>query len=185
MKGHGLGLAISHSIVSRHGGAIAVESEMGKGTTFTVYLPSCADGEQEPSGTPEIRHAGEGTILVMDDDEAVRRLLSKILVSTGYSVTCTENGREAIEYFTVDGKDGSALSAVILDLTIPGGLGGKEVAAEIRKLNTEIPVFVSSGYADDPILANPADYGITASISKPFTKSELMEMLETHMRKRS
>jgi two-component system, cell cycle sensor histidine kinase and response regulator CckA len=183
IKGHGLGLAISHSIASRHGGAINVQSELGKGTTFSVYLPACREHGPQNTERAETSHTGEGRILVMDDDAAIRTLLSLMLESLGYSVVCEENGAATIDRFREREGNGKLLSAVILDLTIPGGMGGKEVAAEVRRLNPAIPIFVSSGYAEDPIMANPTKYGITASLSKPFRKTELMEMLEKHMRR--
>jgi len=184
-EGHGLGLAISRSIIARHGGAISVESELGKGTTFAIYLPACKNGEAHDSERAEIRHAGEGVILVMDDDEAIRTVLSIMLESLGYTAICRENGKDTIEYFKAEAQAGIGITAVVLDLTVPGGIGGKEVAEELRKLNREVPIFVSSGYADDPVMANPRQYGITASLRKPFKMAELMEMLEKHMGKGS
>ena len=180
-KGHGLGLAISHSIISRHGGTIDVRSELGKGTTFTVYLPACGDCGPMQGETREISHVGKGMILVMDDDEAVRKLLS-LMLDLGL-FRSVPDGAATLDCFREDERNGKSLSAVILDLTIPGGMGGREVAAEVRKLDPEVPIFVSSGYAEDPIMANPTKYGITASLSKPFRKAELMEMLEKYMKK--
>jgi PAS domain S-box-containing protein len=183
IKGHGLGLAISHSIISRHEGAIDAQSELGKGTTFTIYLPACDESCVENAETASISHKGTGRILVMDDEEPVRKLVSKMLQSFGYSVVSKENGNDTLDFFIKETKNKNAFAAMILDLTIPGGMGGKEVAQEIRKLDKEIPLFVASGYAGDPIIAQPQEYGFTASISKPFKIIELMEMLEKHMRK--
>ena len=180
-EGHGLGLAISHSIIARHGGAIEVVSELGKGTSFTVHLPACKECSNRGDEDAVVRHVGKGAILVMDDEESVRALLSGMLRSFGYSVVTKPDGKSTLDYFKKAQADGEDLSAVMLDLTIPGGIGGKEVAEEIRKLNQEIPIFVSSGYAVDPIMSKPGIYGITASLSKPFTKRELMEMLEGHI----
>jgi CheY-like chemotaxis protein len=182
-KGHGLGLATTFSIVKRHEGTINVESELCKGSTFQIYLPADSKAASESIHTREVRHSGKGRVLVMDDDEAIRMLLSKMLESFGYSVVCKEDGRSTIDYFKEEAEKGMPPSAVMLDLTIPGGMGGKEVAEEIRKLNKEIPIFVSSGYAEDPVIANPMNYGITASLGKPFKRVELMEVLEKHMRK--
>jgi signal transduction histidine kinase/ActR/RegA family two-component response regulator len=180
-KGHGLGLAISHSIISRHNGTLSVRSELGKGATFEIYLPACDGACMENDETVELSHRGTGRILVMDDEESVRNLVSRMLESFGYSVVSTENGREALASFVQETRDNGRFAAVILDLTVPGDLGGKGVAEEIRKLDRELPLFVASGYADDPVMANPEQYGITASLRKPFTRAELIEMLERHV----
>ncbi len=182
-EGHGLGLAISHSIIIRHGGAIDVESQLGKGTTFTVYLLACDESCAETPESKSIRHTGTGRILVMDDEGPIRELLSKMLQSFGYSVVAKENGGETIEAFLEGKRNNNPFKAVILDLTIPGEMGGKEVAEEIRQIDKEVPLFVASGYAVDPIIARPGEYGFTASISKPFKIAELMEMLEKNLRR--
>jgi PAS domain S-box-containing protein len=182
-KGHGLGLAISHSIINRHGGAIDVKSELGQGTTFTVYLPACDEALVASSESPSFGHVGTGRILVLDDEAPLRELISLMLQSFGYSVVDKENGKDALSAFLKAKSDNNPFKAVILDLTIPGGMGGKEVAEEIRKIDKKVPLFVASGYAADPIMAQPGDYGFTASISKPFKMAELMEMLEKHMGK--
>ncbi len=181
-QGHGLGLSITHSIVLRHDGAINVQSELGKGTTFLVYLPaSDAHGAQDTE--PGIRrHIGTGRVLVMDDEEEVRLLLSRMLQSFGYTVAAQESGTETIAVFMQETQAEKKFAAVILDLTIPGGIGGKEVAEAIRSVDREVPLFVASGYADDEVMANPQDYGFTASIAKPFRISDLSELLEKHLR---
>jgi CheY-like chemotaxis protein len=100
-----------------------------------------------------------------------------MLESLGYAAECKKDGREAIDFYIQETEAGRHLSGMILDLTIPGGMGGKEAVAEIRKLDRELPVFVASGYADDSVMKNPAEYGFTASLPKPFTIIELSEML--------
>jgi CheY-like chemotaxis protein len=181
-SGHGLGLATCYSIIKRHGGCIDVESEPGKGSVFHVYLPVSAETAVSSGKEFETTHGGSGMILIMDDEEVMRDTIHDMLVSLGYTAICKKNGKEAVEFYTTELKDKKALSAMIFDLTVAGGMGGKDAASDIRKLNMEIPLFVASGYADDPIMKNPAEYGFTASICKPFTKAELAQMLNKHLR---
>ena len=105
-----------------------------------------------------------------------------MLESLGYTVVCRNDGRDAVDFYVSETKAGHKFVAMIFDLTVPGGMGGIEAVKEVRKLNREIPVFVTSGYADDPVLKNPANYGFTASIPKPFTMTELSEMLEKYLK---
>ncbi len=176
MKGHGLGLATCYSIITRHGGSIDVESEPGKGSTFHVYLPASLEAVAANAGTVS-RHKGSGTVIVMDDEEVIRAALRQMLGSLGYSVVCKNDGKDAIDSYINETRVNNQLSAMILDLTVPGGMGGIEAVREIRKLNKDIPIFVASGYADDPVIKNPIEHGFTAGISKPFTIAELSEML--------
>ncbi len=180
-KGHGLGLATCYSIINRHGGAIEVESEQGKGSTFHFYLPASTKSVVANTDTV-IKRVGSGTIIVMDDEEVLRVTTRHMLKAMGYSVVCKNDGKEVLDFFIKETEANRTFAAIILDLTIPGGMGGKTVIAEIRKLDKEIPVFVVSGYTDDPIMKNPIEYGFTASICKPFTMAELSEMLNKNMK---
>jgi len=110
----------------------------------------------------------------------IRNTVRKMLELLGYSVVCKRDGREAIDHFISETKAGHVFAAMIFDLTIPGGMGGVEAVAEIRKLDGNIPVFVASGYADDTAMRNPAACGFTSSLCKPFTIAELTEMLSAH-----
>ncbi len=180
-QGHGLGLATSYSIIAHHDGAVEVESEPGKGSVFHIFLPACDGSSAETVNTAAAKHTGSGRVLVMDDEEAVYTFLSRMLQSFGYSSICKADAKETIACFVAETSAGRQLSAVILDLTMPGQMGGKEVCEEIRKIDSNLPIFVLSGYANDPIISNPLDYGFTASLSKPFTRDELAGMLEEHL----
>ena len=182
-KGHGLGLATCYSIINRHEGYIDVESDLGNGSTFHIYLPATIDSILTIDKKSTKRHSGSGTFLVMDDDKIILALMKKMLESLGYDVVLKTNGADAVDFFTAEFKAGRKIAGMIFDLTIPGGMGGKEAIKEIRKLCMDTPVFVSSGYSEDPIISNPEEYGFNASISKPFMISDLSEMLEKHLRK--
>ena len=183
-KGRGLGLATCHSIVNKHGGYIDVESELGKGSIFHVYLPACAAAESSTVQELPPRHKGSGTFLIMDDENVIREAVHGIIASFGYKVVCTENGKEAVDVFAAEVKSNQRIVGMILDLTVPGAMGGKAAVEKIRKMNAgaEIPIFVASGYSEDSVMRNPSQYGFTASICKPFTIIELAEMLNKFMK---
>jgi len=176
-KGQGLGLATSYSIISRHGGYLDVESKPEHGSTFHIYLPAAADQKTTHLSSPAINHCGEGDILIMDDDDSIRDILSAMLKHLGYTPVEARDGEEAIDIFYNYSKTGKSFKAVILDLTVPGGMGGEKAVIEIRKINSTVPVFVSSGYSQDPVISRPGEFGFSASIIKPFQVKELAEML--------
>jgi two-component system, cell cycle sensor histidine kinase and response regulator CckA len=180
-KGHGLGLATCYSIINRHGGAIEVESEPGVGSTFHIYLPAAAASAVEKT-PPSPGHKGSGTVIVVDDEAVVRETLRRMLERMGYTVVCKSDGRGAVDLFA-DEESRRAVAAVILDLTIPGGMGGMAAIAEIRKIDKEVPAFMASGYAENGVMKDPAAYGFTASLCKPFKMTELAELLERHLRR--
>lgn len=179
-KGSGLGLATSYSIIHRHRGNIEVQSEPGKGSIFHIFLPASENALSISSSTNTISHQGNGRILLVDDEDIILKTVKAMLESMKYSVVCECEGSAALKLFKNELKC-NPFSAIIVDLTIPAGMGGKELVKEIRKTDAEIPVFVSSGYAEDPIMADPEKYGFTGSLSKPFRKSDLMELLDKHL----
>jgi CheY-like chemotaxis protein len=183
-KGHGLGLATCYSIITRHGGCIDVNSEPGKGSSFNIYLPASTKSVSSAIKKTAKNHKGSGTFIIMDDEEVMRDAIQNMLETLGYSVVCKENGKETVDFFKTGIKENRTFAGIIFDLTVPGGMGGKEAIEEIRKLDKYIPAFVASGYADDPVMKTPAKYGFTASICKPFRKGELSEMLNKYLKKK-
>ena len=181
-KGHGLGLATCYSIIKRHGGCIDVESEQGKGSTFHVYLPASTETVSAAKKKTVKTHHGSGTFLVMDDEEVMRETISDMLGALGYTVVSKNHGQGAIDFYHSETKSNRTIVGMIFDLTVPGGMDGKAAIEEIRKTNKDIPAFVASGYADDPVMKNPAEYGFSASICKPFMRKELTEMLNRYMK---
>jgi PAS domain S-box-containing protein len=177
--GHGLGLATSYSIVKQHEGCIEVESAPGKGSTFHVFLRACADVEGDTDSQPVPEHRGCGTVIIMDDEEVMREIISSMLERFGYTVLRSTNGDEALEYLHKVEK--TELRFMVLDLTIPNGKGGKEIIGTIRAINAELPVFVASGYAEDPVMAYPKEFGFSAGIGKPFTRRELAILLQKYL----
>jgi PAS domain S-box-containing protein len=180
-KGHGLGLATCYSIINRHSRAIDVESEQGKGSTFHIYLPAAKENTLSDVVSTIVNHEGRGVFIVMDDEEVMRDTIGNMLKTLGYTVKCTSNGHETLKLLENDNTN-RLIIGLVLDLTIPGSMGGKEAVSEIRKLNSNIPVFVTSGYADDPVMQNPSKYGFTASICKPFMKIEFVNMLSKFLK---
>ncbi len=178
--GSGLGLATAYSIIKRHGGHIGVVSALGQGTTFTLYLPASASppqAETTPSAAACPSPARPANILVMDDEKMIRDIVTKMLLRCGFSVATAPGGREAIAMYQQARAAGAPFDVVIMDLTIPGGIGGKEAIKDILALDPQARVIVSSGYADDPVMANYADYGFKGVAAKPYTLGNLQKVL--------
>ncbi|MDO9533257.1 MAG: PAS domain S-box protein [Deltaproteobacteria bacterium] len=176
--GSGLGLATAYSIVKNHQGHIAVESQLGAGTTVRVYLPATAQSKIEPLPETVKVVTGQGKILVMDDEEIVRQTLGKLLGYLGYEVMFARDGDEAIEQFIQARELGQTIDAMILDLTVPGGIGGKEAIEKLLQIDPQVKAIVSSGYSDDPIMANFTEYGFSGVIAKPYRVADLSKVLQ-------
>jgi two-component system cell cycle sensor histidine kinase/response regulator CckA len=172
-KGSGLGLATSYSVVKRHGGLLAVESELGTGATFHVYLP--ATEAPAPAGEAFERPMvqGAGRILVVDDEEMIRQILERVLNRYGYEAVCVHDGKEALSQYGDAKRTGKPFNAVIMDLTIPGGMGGQEAVKHLRKIDPHAKVIVSSGYSNDPVMARFREYGFDGVVTKPFSVATL------------
>jgi PAS domain S-box-containing protein len=182
-NGTGLGLASTHSIVMRHGGLILASSTVGKGSTFTVYLPSTLTTPAPAPSQAELVPAAScgGSVLVMDDEEMIRDLTSAMLTQLGYEVKTCADGGEAVSRYRAALEAGAPFSAVIMDLTIPGGMGGKEAAGMILALDPEARLIVSSGYSNDPVMAQYADFGFSATLLKPYTVSDIAQALASQL----
>jgi len=176
-KGSGLGLAITHSIIRKHGGHIDVESEFGRGTVFTVYLPA-SDGkapEAISEQTPVIQKGGR--VLVMDDDAAIRDLAVEMLSSLGFTAVAVSGGSEAIERYADQRRAGTPFDVVLLDLTVPGDVGGVETLEALRAIDRDVVAAASSGYSEDPVIARPAEYGFRESLRKPYRLRDMAELM--------
>ncbi len=176
--GSGLGLATAYSIVRNHNGFIGADSKAGIGTTFTVHLPA-ANGREADVSDPEIEtpSKGKGRILVLDDEQAVRRLAGRALRALGYTTELVEDGDAALEAYRAAQVSGDPFDAVILDLTIPGGLGGLETLRRLLGIDRQTCALVSSGYSNDPVLANYESYGFAGRLTKPYRVQDLSEAL--------
>jgi len=179
-KGTGLGLPISFKIVQRHGGSLIVDSEVGKGSTFTVYLPVSERDLSGDSGTEEeTKLKVEGSVIVMDDDFEIRSILRNMLESIGFYVICTRDGEETLKVLKELRSEKKKIAFVVLDLIVNRGMGGKEVIAKIREITPEIKAILSSGYSNDPILAEYRDHGFDTVIEKPYTIINLIKTIKS------
>ncbi|MBD3320205.1 MAG: PAS domain S-box protein [Chitinivibrionales bacterium] len=181
-KGSGLGLAVSYSVISKHGGLITAESSLGSGTTFYTYIPAVHETEKSPDRTEEARVEGKGNVLLMDDDEIVKIVGKEILTDIGYAVTTAENGEEAVQLYRNAMDSGAPFDIVILDLTIPGGMGGQETIKKLHSIDPDVTAIVSSGYSDDPVMAHPQEYGFKGVVSKPYNIDDLTSIMNRLMK---
>ena len=177
-SGSGLGLAIAYAIVAKHDGRITVTSDIGVGTTVSLYLPASTHPLVSTPDRPRPSVIWQGMVLVMDDDEAIRDVLVDMLTQLGYQSQCARHGAEAIALYQQARDAGQPFTAVLLDLTIPGGMGGKETIVHLQAIDPQVCAIVSSGYANDPLMANFSAYGFRGVLSKPYTVEGLNEALQ-------
>jgi PAS domain S-box-containing protein len=172
-KGSGLGLASAYSIVSRHNGYIGVDSTLGAGSIFFIYLPASERTITEERLKQDKIVRGKGKILVVDDEELIRNVAGEMLKALGYAVEFAVDGNEAIELYGEARRAKKPFHAVIMDLTMPGGMGGKEAVVKLREMDPDVRTIVSSGYSQDPVVADFRNYGFAGVVSKPYKLSEM------------
>ncbi|MBI1747472.1 MAG: PAS domain S-box protein [Acidobacteria bacterium] len=176
-KGSGLGLASTYSIIKNHEGHITVASDLGVGTTFNIYLPASLTEIPYKPVEDKPMPAGKGTILVVDDEASVRNILGGLLRFLGYEAMFATDGEEAIHQYQAARNSGHTITALIMDLTIPGGMGGKEALQRLLKIDPSVKAIVSSGYSNDPIMAEYRRHGFSGVIVKPYQAEELQAVL--------
>ncbi|MBN2158043.1 MAG: response regulator [Spirochaetes bacterium] len=181
--GNGLGLTISYSIVKKHNGHISVRSREGEGTTFDIYLPA-SDRMELPSsvGAPG-EPAGGGTVIIMDDETLILDVGERMLRKIGFGVRRARDGAEALSAYRELVEAGVTVSCVIMDLSVPGGMGGKDAARELKKKYPESRIIASSGYSNDPVMARFGAYGFDAIIVKPYRIDDLKESIARALKK--
>ena len=179
--GGGLGLSISHSIIQRHGGIIKVNSEIGRGTVFYIYLPVSKERDHRlttPGGNYTIKEKSNLNVLIMDDEVPLQMVISEVLIRFGAVTTVTSSGEELIDAFDRMNRNGTPADLVISDLTIPGKMGGREAIHTLRKREVPFKAIVISGYSNDPVISEYREHGFDGYLIKPFTAEELISAVE-------
>lgn len=177
-KGSGLGLATAYSIIKKHNGIIWVESKIGKGAAFHIFIPASQKTIPLTTDLEEMKLTGKGSVLLMDDEESVRNVAGNMLEDLGYSVEYAKDGKEAVELYKKAFKAKKSFDIVILDLTIPGGMSGKEAIKKLIKIDPKITAIVSSGYSNNPVMANYKAYGFSGVVEKPYSVQDLGKVLK-------
>jgi two-component system, cell cycle sensor histidine kinase and response regulator CckA len=176
--GSGLGLATSYSVVRNHGGAMEVASELGRGSAFSVYLPATGPGGDPEGEAVPGAVAWKGRVLVMDDEELVRSVAVRMIESLGHEAVPASEGQDAVDKVREAKRSGRPFDVVILDLTVKGGMGGEQAVRLIRENDPAVKAVVSSGYADNQVVADFAAYGFAAALNKPYRLDRLRHCLD-------
>ena len=176
-KGSGLGLATAYSVIDRHKGYIEVKSEMGEGACFSCYLPAQPDTRLASKPAERLLEGGQGRILCLEDQEIIRRGVTRLLEKECYTVTCTERGEETIVAYETAFNTPDRYNLVILDMPVPGGMGGLETIQRLKSIDPHVRAIVSSGYSDDPVMASPSEYGFKGVLPNPFSRDELLRVV--------
>ncbi|MCK5131470.1 MAG: PAS domain S-box protein [Candidatus Sabulitectum sp.] len=181
-SGHGLGLAVVHSIIKQHNGHIRVSSTPNAGTTFTVTLPVVSGTESEDAEKSLMADSAPDTklnlhVLIMDDEQIVRSIAGQLLERLGHTVGTSVDGDEALRKYTEAMENGNPFDLVIMDLTIRGGKGGKETITEMLEIDPHAKVIVSSGYASGTIMSDYSMFGFSGKLAKPFVLADLKTVI--------
>ncbi len=177
-KGSGLGLATSYSIIRKHGGKLRAVSTLGKGSTFFISLPAATQQIKPQANAKSETARGRGRVLVMDDEDVVGEIAQAMLEELGYTVELVKDGAEAVELYRKRQEEATPFAAAIMDLTIPGGMGGKEAIKRLLDIDPAVKAIVSSGYFTDPVMADFREYGFSAVLSKPYRLEEMSSVLQ-------
>jgi PAS domain S-box-containing protein len=180
-SGSGLGLSICHSIIKKHGARISVDSTQGSGTTFTIQLPISSDRQKIVSSPEKAQNrafSGKARILVMDDDPMIVELAKQMLEHLGHDVVTSPEGKKALALYARAMEENTPFDIVIMDLTIPGGMGGKKAIQKLLQIDPEARAIVSSGYSHDPVMADYRDYGFKSVIVKPYQVEDLAKAVQ-------
>jgi CheY-like chemotaxis protein len=183
--GSGLGLATVYSVVKKHEGLIKVDSKIGEGTTFEIFLRAT----DKPIATSQAKpidpnFSGTGRLLIMDDDVSVLKILAAVLRKFGFEVETAADGTEAIKRYADAKSAGHPFDVVVMDLTIPNGVGGREAIKQLREIDPAVKAIVSSGYSLDPVMANYRESGFVGIIPKPYRTEELLHILQEVLAKK-
>ena len=171
--GHGLGLSTCYSLIKKHEGTIEVTSEVNKGTTFYLYLPATNEAAIDINSSDESFKTGHGKILVMDDEKTIGEYITTLFNKFGYTVDHVLRGEDTIELYQKGLRDKKPYDVVILDLTIKGGLGGKETIEKLLEIDPNVQAIVSSGYSKDPIMENYKKFGFKVAVGKPYLSKDI------------
>lgn len=184
-KGSGLGLAVAYSIIKKHDGYISIKSTHEKGTISTFYIPATGSGSQNSENKSHGGHKmhDKRKILVMDDEKMMLQVITRMLTHLGYDVVSASDGAEVVSQYKRLLDTNNKISAIIMDLTVPGGMGGLEAAQAILTINPKTKVIAASGYSSDPVMAHYQEYGFSAAITKPFNLSDLNNTLHSVLKK--
>lgn len=176
-KGHGLGLATAYSVIKRHGGHILVQSELGVGSTFSFYLPASGTVQEGLPPEESVITVGSGKVLVLEDQQDIQEILGTMLTHLGYDSEFVDNGTDAVQLYQSAISNGQPYCATIMDLTIPGGLGGRETIQRLKSIDPNVVALVSSGYSNNPVMTEPHKYGFKGIVSKPYNLEELAKAI--------